>query len=177
MNKLLLVLCAVFFISTAHIPAKPAAGKINWMTWQQAQEAQKKNPKKIFVDVYTEWCGWCKRMDATTFSNAEIISYMNENYYAVKFDAEQKEPITFNGKEYKFVAQGGRGYHELAAYLMNNKMSYPTTLYLDEKLDLLTPLPGYQEPPMLESVLNFFASNAYKTTKWEDFDANFKGKL
>jgi thioredoxin-related protein len=174
MNKLLLLLLGVFFISTAH---RPVAQKINWMTWQQAQEAQKQHPKKIFVDVYTEWCGWCKRMDATTFSNAEIIKYMNENYYAVKFDAEQKEPILFNGKEYKFVPQGGRGYHELAAYLMNNKMSYPTTLYLDEKLELLTPLPGYQEPPMLETVLNYFGSNAYKTTKWEDFDANFQGKL
>ncbi len=178
MNKFIALLCAGLFASaffTAHKPMPES--KINWMTWEQAQEAQKKKPKKIFVDVYTDWCGWCKKMDATTFSHPEIIRYLNENYYAIKFDAEQKAPILFKDKEYKFVSQGMRGYHELAAELMGGKMSYPTTLYLDEQLNLLSPVPGYLDPPTCEMILTFFGSNTFRNVKWEDYQKTFKGKI
>lgn len=176
-SKLILIAIVTIFsaVSSAYKPT--AESKINWMTWEQAQAAQKKNPKKIFVDVYTDWCGWCKKMDATTFSHPEIIRYVNENYYAVKFDAEQKAPILFKGKEYKFVPQGNRGYHELAANLMNNKMSYPTTLYLDEQLNLLSPVPGYLEPQTFEVIINYFGSNAFRQTTWEEYQKTFKGKI
>lgn len=80
------------------------------MTLKEAQEAQKKQPRKIVVDVYTGWCGWCKRMDATTFAHPEVVKYANENFYAVKFDAETQELVKFNGKEYKYASQGSRGY-------------------------------------------------------------------
>jgi len=177
MKKIALLVLTVFTVLSfsAHKPV--AEGKIKWMTWEEAQAAQKKNPKKIFVDVYTDWCGWCKKMDATTFSHPDLIKYVNEKYYAVKFDAEQKIPITFNGKEYKFVPQGGRGYHELAAHLMGGKMSYPTTLYLDEQLNMLSPVPGYLDPTTFETIITYFGSNAFSTTKWEDYQKNFKSKI
>ena len=148
---------------------------IKWMTWEEAQAANKKAPKKIFVDVYTDWCGWCKRMDANTFSDPKIIDYINKNYYAVKFNAEQKADITFNGKVYKYIDNGnGRGYHELAGFLLQGKLSYPTTLYIDEKLNLLSPVPGYQDVPTLQMILYYFGSNTYLTTNWEEFQKNYK---
>lgn len=166
-----LMICLISIVTLSPVIA---ANGINWMTWEQAQEANKKNPRKIFVDVYTDWCGWCKRMDANTFSNERIINYVNARYYAVKFNAEQKEDITFNGKVYKFVSNGSRGYHELANYLMNGRMSYPTTLYLDEKLNLLSPVPGYQEVSTLEMILRYFGDKVYLNTKWEDYQKNYK---
>ncbi|HRN93912.1 MAG: DUF255 domain-containing protein [Chitinophagales bacterium] len=177
MKHTLLLLLVVFISATSFKTPQTEKGEINWITWEQAQAAQKVKPKKIVVDVYTDWCGWCKKMDATTFSHPEIVKYVNENYYAIKFNAEQKTPITFNGKEYKFVGQGSRGYHELAAFILNNKMSYPTTVYLDEKLNILSPVPGYLEAPTFEMILTFFASEAYKTTPWEQYQNTFKGKL
>ena len=94
-------------------------------------------PKKIFIDVYTDWCGWCKRMDKATFQNPEVAAYMNEHYYNVKFDAEQKESIEILGNTFEFVPQGSRGYHELAAALLNGKMSYPTVVFMNPKFEML----------------------------------------
>ena len=104
--------------------------KIQWMTWDEAIQQNQVKEKIIFVDVYTNWCGWCKKMDATTFKNPKIVDYMNENYYAVKFNAEQRESITFNGQEFKFVPNGRRGSHELAAALLDGRMSYPSYAFI-----------------------------------------------
>ena len=83
-----------------------AQEKINWMTIEEAEAANKKEPRKLVIDVYTDWCGWCKKMDKDTFQNEKIAKYVNENYYAVKFNAEQKDSIVFLGQTFKFVAQG-----------------------------------------------------------------------
>lgn len=165
---LIAIICCSFKIA-----APTADTHISWMTWEQAQAAQKKKPKKIFVDVYTDWCGWCKRMDATTFENPAIAKYMSEHFYCVKFNAETKETITFKGEAYK---TDGR-YSSLATFLLQNKMSFPTTLYLDETLNLLTTVPGYMAPKDAEPVLNYFGTNSFKTTSWEEYQKSFKGTL
>lgn len=178
MKKLLMLFVPLVFMSFT-LPTTPAAEvtEINWMTWKEVQEAQKKEPRKVFVDAYTSWCGWCKRMDATTFANPEIVKYVNKNFYAIKFDAETKEIIRFKNKDYKYVAQGNKGYNELAAEILNGQMSYPTSVYFDEGMNQIFPVPGYQDPKTFETVLYFVASNSYKTGTWEKFQADFKGKV
>jgi len=171
------VLIAIVALSFIHKPKLAEEGGIKWMTLKEAEEAQKKQPRKIVVDVYTEWCGWCKRMDATTFKHPEIVKYVNENFYAVKFDAETKETIRFNGKDYKYATQNNRGYNEWAAVMLNGNLGYPTTVYFDEQLDEIVLAPGYQDPQTFETYLNFIASNSYKTIKWEEYQAKFKGKV
>ncbi len=160
-------------------PPKPAAdgSKIHWLTWEEMLAAQKKEKKKVFIDVYTEWCGWCKKMDASTFVHPEIVKYVNKNFYAVKFDAETRQEFSYNGKVYKYVPQGMRGYNELAAEMLNGRMGYPTTVYYDENMSPIFPVPGYQTPQGFETLLTFIASNSYKTTTWEKYQAEFKGKI
>ena len=148
-----------------------AQEKIQWMSIEEAYELTltEENPKKIFIDVYTDWCGWCKRMDKATFQNEEVAAYMNEHYYNVKFDAEQKESIEMLGNTFEFVPQGSRGYHELAAALLNGKMSYPTVVFMNAKFEMLSPVPGYQEPIGFMQVARFFGDDIYQEQSWQDY--------
>ena len=154
-----------------------AQEKVNWITFEQAIEKNKANPKPILIDLYTDWCGWCKRMDANTYANPTIAKFINDNYYAVKMDGEGKEDITFQGKTFKFVQQGRSKYHELAAAIMGGKMSYPTTAFLDKEAKLLQSIPGYQDKKKFEVILNFFSNDNYKNTPWTDFEKNFKNTI
>ena len=99
------------------------AQEVNWIGFEEALELNKKSPKPILVDLYTDWCGWCKRMDATTYKNKVIVDYINENYYAVKMDGEGRGDINYQGKTFKFVQQGRSKYHELAAAILKGKMT------------------------------------------------------
>jgi thioredoxin-related protein len=151
-----------------------SANKINWMDFEEAVEASKKKPKKMFLDMYTDWCGWCKKMDQSTFINPIIVEYMNKNFYAVKFNAERKDAVNFNGKEYVNPNPSGRrSSHQLAQYMLNGRMSYPSFVFLDENQKHITIVPGYRKAPEFESILNFIGSDSYKSKKWEEFISGF----
>ncbi len=149
------------------------SASIKWVTWEQAVELQKKEKRKIFIDVYTDWCGWCKRMDKTTFSDPVVINYINKNFYAVKFNAERKEDIMFKGKKYKFVANGKRGYHELAAWMLRGRMGYPTVVFLDENANIIQPIPGFLPPEKFEPIMTYFGENQHKKVPWEIYQKRY----
>ena len=127
--------------------------EIQWMSFEQAIQANQKKKKKIFIDMYTSLCVWCKVMDQKTFTNGEVISYINEHFYAVKFDAEQREPITFNGKKYEFIPTGRRGIHGLAYDLLNRSASYPSFVLLDENFNRFGILKGFKAPDLFLNLL------------------------
>jgi len=170
MNKIVVIAILVTVFGLSSFAQET---KVKWYSFDEAIKLNKKEKRKIFIDVYTDWCGWCKKMDATTFTNPEIAKILNEDYYAVKFDAEQKGEIVYQGKTFKYVANGQRGYHELAAALLNNKLSFPSVAYLNEDSKYLTTVPGYQTPERLEPILMFFAGDAFKTVSFDEFQKNF----
>lgn len=161
----------IFLVAFLLISAGSQAQEVKWLSWNEAAAlaATDKNPKKVFVDVYTDWCGWCKKMDKDTFQNPEVAAYMTENFYMVKLDGEGAEPIEFKGKTYKFVPSGRKGYHELAAALMQGRLSYPTTIFLDEKFNMLSPVPGYQKPEPFLNIARYFGEDIYKEKDWKTY--------
>ncbi len=176
------IILAVFLTSTcawgqvhnAALKTGWEEGPVKWMTFEQAVEKSKTEKRKIFIDVYTDWCGWCKVMDKNTFSEKEVAKILNEQFYPVKFDAEQKEDIVFNGTTFKFVPQGNKGYHQLAAALLNNQLAYPTVVFLDEEFRMIQPLQGYQKAPEFHKIIQFIGGDYYKQTKWEQWQITYK---
>lgn len=148
-------------VAPQKVAAKNTKNLVKWYTMEDALKANQKEPKKFFVDVYTDWCGWCKVMDKNTFTDPKVADYLNEHFYPVKFDAEQKEAITVNGKTYEWVNGGRRGVNTLAYALLNGRLSYPSVVYLTEKLESIRVSPGYKTPDQILPELQYAAEEAY----------------
>jgi len=168
-----IVISFVAFNSPKAVEESP----IKWMTFEDAVAASKVAPKKLFIDLYTDWCGWCKVMDKKTFSQTAIADYVNKNYYPVKFNAEQKEEVVFDGHTFKFVPSGRNGYHELAATLTQGKLSYPMGVFMDEQFRILTLLPGFQEPKFFDTVIKYFGEDSHKKVSWEEWQKSYQSAL
>ncbi len=155
------------------------AASIKWYSFEEAIFKNTQLPKKkIFVDVYTDWCGWCKKMDATTFSDPIIINYMNENFYAVKLNAERKDSILIDGKWFVNANPTvNRSTHQIAEILLNNRMSYPSYAFIDETGKSISVVPGYMDAATFEPVLFYFGDNQYLKQTWETFQKQFVGKI
>lgn len=167
MSLLKYCLSTLILFFTMHAGAQ----EIKWMTWEEAAVANSKQPKKIFVDLYTDWCGWCKKMDATTFKDPAVVTLINNSFYAVKLNAEQKESIKWNGEEFKWYPGGRDGVNKLAYDLVDGQLSYPTYVILDQEYSRILISPGYKAGDVLMKELKFAAEDHYKNTSWEAYKA------
>ncbi|EAZ83039.1 thioredoxin family protein [Algoriphagus machipongonensis] len=148
MKKLILLISFVLIGITVQ-----AQEKIEWMKFEEAVAANQKDPKMLLVDVYTDWCGWCKKMDALTFKDPEVVSYINERFYAVKLNAEDTErTFDFMGKEYSEA--------KMAAVM--RVQSYPNFVIIDETLKNITQLPGYREPDQFLEGLGLIVKKGFR---------------
>ena len=154
-----------------------AQEKVAWISFDTAIERNKTDPKPFLIDIYTDWCGWCKKMDRDTYANPVIAASINKNYHAVKMDGEGKKAITYKDYTFKYKSQGRSGYHELSALLMNGKLSYPTTVVLNAEENLLDRIPGYLDAKKMEMILAYFLEKDRKTKSWGQFSKQFKSKI
>ncbi len=161
----------VFFtILTVSISAQ----EIHWMSMEEALAAQEKNPKKIFMDVYTDWCGPCRLLDKKTFHNPDVAKYVNENFYAVKFNAEGTESFDYQGNHFSNpnYVEGKRGrnsQHQFATAL--KVRGYPSMVFFDENSNLIFPITGFHDVQQLEVFLKLMGTNDYKkVTSQQQFD-------
>lgn len=150
--------------------------EINWITWDDVEAKMEKEPRKVLVDVYTDWCGPCKMMNNTTFSDPGVVKYINENYYAIKFDAEGPKEVNFKGATYKNEAydpnkRGRNGTHDLTRAIapVNGSIAYPTIVYMDESFGILSPVQGFYRPEQIMPILTFFGEDVYKDKSYQEY--------
>lgn len=131
--------------------ALPAA--IEWLDMETAADRNKEEKKFFFIDVYTDWCGWCKKMDQSTFQDSAVVVYMQEYFYCVKMNAESREPIAYKEVLYEYKTFSGKGYNELAVNLLGGKMSFPSFVVLSKKEAKLGTIVGFKKPAELLDAL------------------------
>ena len=165
---------AVGLSSMAFVSAPPRVDEgnpVKWMTFEQAVEKSKIEKRPVFIDVYTDWCGWCKVMDKKTYSNKNVSSYVQEKFYAVKIDAESKKDFVWQGKSYSF----NRDYktNDFAIYLTRGQLSYPTTVFspVDGEPQAI---PGYLTPAEFEELVKYFGEDKFGKVSFDEYRRNFK---
>ncbi len=165
MKKILFILL-VSFIGASALSGQSFA----WQDWNSVTAANQTSPKKMLVYVYTDWCAVCKKLEKGTFLDRELSSYMNDSYRLVKFNAETAQNIKIKSKTYK---KGSGRYNELAIALTNGKLVFPSLVFLDENYNIIQIIEGYQGPQRMMKISNYFASNAYKDTPWNQFSSDY----
>ncbi len=153
-SVLIMVIAGSFLLTTAVQAKKP-----QWKSFNEGLALAKKSGKKVLIDVYTDWCGWCKKMDANTYSDAKVQESLEKNYVLVKLNAEGNEKITYDGKPIS-PAEFSQGM---------GVNGYPATLFLQSDGKPITIFPGYAEAKMFIHVLNFIGEDQYQKKKFADY--------
>lgn len=146
--------------------------KLSWLKLQEAESAFNKQRKPILVDLYTDWCGWCKVMDKKTYSDKNVVAYLQENFYPVKLNAETKESITFFGKSYSFNASYKA--NNIAVYFTQGNLSFPTTVIIPADGSAPQAIPGYLTPKEIEVLLKYFGEKKFGKVPFEEYRKQFK---
>ena len=151
-----LILTVLLFMTCCQAGEKT---QLKWKSFNEGMVEAKKSGKKVMIDVYTDWCGWCKKMDKDTYSDGAVADYIDKKYVAVKLDAESSHELQYQGKSYTE--------QELAAAFGVN--GYPSIIFLSGAGDPITVYPGYADAGQFKAILSYIAEDHYKTTKFQDY--------
>jgi thioredoxin-related protein len=168
--KLSVLFSWVLVFSCAQKPIEKAE-KMKWLTLQEAQDSLAKVQRPVLIDLYTDWCGWCKQMDKKTYANKQVSGYITEKFYAVKLDAESKKEFVWKGKTYKFNSEYKT--NDFAIYLTGGQLSYPTTVFIPVNGEPQA-IPGYLAPAEFEELVKYFGEDKFGKVSFDEHRRNFK---
>lgn len=173
MKKILLIIAACLF--TMNLQAQ-----VKWESIEQASQSPNPEKKAYFIDFYTTWCGWCKKMDKETFTNPTVIKLLNKYYIPVKFNAEGDAEFKWNGVKYNNASTtaGGRpNTHTFVRTMLGQQMGFPSFVFCSSDKSLLTIAQGYQTADELIMVLWYFASGDSKKYPYETYQRIFDKEI
>ncbi len=141
-------------------PATPASTPIRWHSLGSGLDEAKRARRPVLVDVVTDWCGWCKRMEKTTYTAAPVREYVGRTFVAIKLDAEDDEArARYDGR-----------IHTTREFADRFRITgYPTTLFLGQDGRLITMVPGYVKPERFMTVLRYIGDGHYRNQSFEAY--------
>jgi len=140
-------------------PAVSTNAEIDWQKYDDGLAEAKKDGKKVFVEFTAKWCGWCKRMHATTFKDPEVVNLLNKYYVTVSVDGDSKDTLDIDG----YITSEQRLAREYRV------TGYPTYWFLTPEAEPIAPVKGYRDAKSLGDILDYLKDDIYKTVKYEDF--------
>jgi thioredoxin-related protein len=169
----------LFFALIAFAPNVLAENKLSneqdtWTTIDKAMSKIDAQHQFILVDIYTDWCGWCKKMDQTTFGDPNTLNNLKNNFVLVKLNAEAETSFEFNGKTYGLIQNGNRKTNELALQIgsSSGRLGYPTLVILDAAGNKLQAFPGYKDTETMNQLIKYFTSGSYKKMDFLTYQSN-----
>ena len=168
--KIILIVCMV--ILTSAKVNLTNRDKLDWMEMNELSAQLKTESKPVLIDLYTNWCYWCKVMDKKTYTNAKVIAYISDHFYPVKLNAESKEMVQWKEKEYNY--NNAYKINDFALYATSGQLGFPATIIIPNTHSELISIPGFLEPKEIEPILKFFGEGAYKTQNYTTFKSTFK---
>lgn len=139
-------LLPVIFILFSLLAFKKDNTSVDWYSWNDGYTKGMKENKIILIDCYTDWCGWCKKMDQNTYTNEQVVKMVEEHFMPIKFNPEEKKTYQVDGKEVN-----GRELQKMLSH--GNQTGYPTTFFIIPELNKVYIEAGYQGPKKFKKTL------------------------
>lgn len=146
---------------------EPAPG-VNWQPFEDALDTAEASDKKLIIDIYAPWCGWCTKLQNEVYTDEAIQTYVNEHFVITRLDIDNNE-TTYTFKDYTLSSA------ELAGGL--GAEGTPTTVFLMPNKDYITRLPGFVDAEAYLQILRYIGTDAYKDQTFEEYmETNGSGK-
>ncbi len=168
-KTILFALILLVTVGVSHINAQES---LQWYTVDQIEQVVRKHHKKVLIEVFTNWSDGFRQLERNALNRQQIISYLNDKFLTVKFDAETRADVNFRNKTYHFVSQSGVGFNELASELLQGQMVYPTLVFLDENMNLIQTI-QYRSPEQFEMIITYFGDDNHKKMPWKKYEQNY----
>lgn len=173
MQKPILLYLSVACMILSFTPgSRPTYEEVEWLTLGQAEANLEKEKRPVLIDLYTDWCGWCKVMDKKTYANKNVARYLREKFYAVKVNAETKSAIAWNGKTFQY--NNNYRTNDFAVWLTQGRLEFPTTIIIPTDGSSPQAIPGFLEPKDFELIAKYFGEGEYGKTPFDRYSKNFK---
>lgn len=147
----------------ARAAAQAVAGAPDWRAWNDGMKQASTTGRPVVVDVYTNWCGWCRRMDRDVYQNAEIADYLRKKFVTIKLNAEAKDGARWQSHDYTS--------QDLAQQFRVS--GYPTTIFLRSSGEHMANVPGYVAADRFLLLLRYVAEGyADRNVPFAEFEKN-----